>query len=109
MDDVSVTPSNYCSVIPGKMKATVVFSLDTEEDRDILQWLNSQPARKRSAAIREALRTYIGGGVTLGDVYQAIRDLERRLGSGSVAVIADDDDLDEPPEAAAALDALAKM
>jgi len=89
------------------MKVTVSFSLDAEADRDILRWLNSQPKKERSKAIREALRAHIGrGGVTLGDVYEAIQDL-RRYG---LAVAAQgrqaDVHTDEPPDVAAALDRL---
>lgn len=92
-------------------KVTISFTLDTEEDKDILRWLKRQDRRRRSLAIREALRERVMGGITLGDVYQAVKDLERKMRSGSVTIapVDDDTDWDEPPEAAAALDALAKM
>ena len=64
-------------------KVVVSFALDAERDRRILRWLNAQP--NRSAAIRTALEAHLGGGgVTLGDVYRAIRDLEHRLDQGVV-------------------------
>ncbi len=89
-------------------RVVISFTLDTVKDRDILRWLERQDGRHRSAAIREALRAHMAGGVTLGDVYQAIKGLERKLKSGVVAVPADAD-WEEPPEAAAALDALANL
>lgn len=93
------------------MKVTLSFTLDDTEDRDLLRWLEGQ--ENRSAAIREALRAYLGrGGVTLADVYQAVKDLERRLWSGSVVAAGRADapgDPEEPPDLAAALDALANL
>ncbi|HIQ01894.1 MAG TPA: hypothetical protein EYH30_07160 [Anaerolineales bacterium] len=91
------------------MQMTISFTLDTEADRDILRWLEQQ--ENRSAAIREAIRQHISGGVTLGDVYQAVKDLERKLRAGAVVTgnTTDEKDRKEPPEAAAALDALAEL
>jgi hypothetical protein len=91
-------------------KTTVTLSLDTEADKDILSWLNRQ--ENRSAAVRGAIRDHLGnGGVTIGDVYQVVKTIERRIeagvlvaGNGEPEAVAD-----EPPEAAAALDALAAM
>ena len=95
------------------MKITVSFTLDSVRDADILRWLRGLPKRRRSGAIREALREHIStGGVSLGDVYQAIRDLEWKLEHATVKVrrgAEERGEWDEPPEAAAALDALAKM
>lgn len=102
-------------------KVTISFTLDSTEDRDILRWLEAQ--ENRSAAIREALRASLGrGGVTLADVYQAVKDLERRLWSGSVVPAgptgqgpsgrgqADPpDEPEEPPDLVTALDALARL
>jgi hypothetical protein len=96
-------------------KLTISFSLDSEVDKDILRWLKALPKRQRSARIRDAIRDHLGrGGVTLGDVYQAVKDLERnlrKLHSGTAATphATDGDDWDEPPEASAALDALAQL
>ena len=92
------------------MKVTIAFTLNTEADRDILRWLERQ--ENRSAAIREAIRRHISGGVTLGDVYQAVKDLERKLRTGVVVTgnaPDEGDDWEEPPDAAAALDALAEL
>ena len=94
-------------------KVIVPVSMDSEADRDLLQWLDQQ--ENRSGAVREALRAYIDrSGVTLGDVYQAVRDLERKLQTGAV-VSRTPDDCDsgngwqEPPGVAEALDALADL
>lgn len=91
-------------------KVTVTFSLDAEADRDLLRWLERQ--ENRSAAIRAALREHLGrGGVTLWDVYQAVRELERRLKTGAVVAAGGENaaggDWDEPPDLVAALEALA--
>ena len=87
-------------------KLIVSFSLNPDKDRRIVQWLNSQ--QNRSAAIREALEAHLGGGgVTLSDVYRAFRELERRIGSGALAVSAPGSvRADEPPDVAANLDEL---
>jgi hypothetical protein len=94
-------------------KATISFSVDTEIDKDILYWLKNLPKRQRSAAIRAAIRLSIQQGrVTIGDVYQVVKDLERRLRTGpalTTELPAEADDWDEPPAAAAALDALGKL
>jgi Arc/MetJ-type ribon-helix-helix transcriptional regulator len=92
------------------MKMTITFSLDTEADRDILRWMERQS--NRSEAIRAAIRAHISSGVTLGDVYQAVRDVERKLQAGVVVSNNGGNqatEWDEPPEAAAALDALANL
>ena len=93
-------------------KIVASFTLDSETDQDILDWLKRQPKGDRSAAVRRAIRDHLGrSGVTLGDVYQAVRDLERKLQTGAtgMAPVAPHDPWDEPPEAAAALDALAHL
>ena len=94
-------------------KVIVPVSMDSEADRDLLQWLEQQ--ENRSGAVREALRAYIDrSGVTLGDVYRVVRDLERKLQTGA-AVSGTPDDCDsgngwqEPPGVAEALDALADL
>jgi hypothetical protein len=94
-------------------KTFASFSLDLEADRDILRWLERQ--ENKSKAIRDALREHISGvGVSLGDVYQAVRDLERKLEAGAAlgyavpALKVEVDDWDEPPDVAATLDALGR-
>ena len=62
------------------MRITVEFK--PERDQVILAWLEGQ--RNWSEAIREALRAYLGHpGVTLDDVYTAVRDLQTRIESGA--------------------------
>ncbi|MBN1975948.1 MAG: hypothetical protein JW918_00980 [Anaerolineae bacterium] len=93
--------------------AQVTYSLkiDIETDADLVRWLDRQP--NKSEAIREALREHTRrNGVTLGDVLQAVRDLERRLRAGAGVVgdlPAEGGGYDEPPDVAAALDALANL
>ena len=87
-------------------KMIVSFSLNPDKDRKIVQWLSSQ--QNKSAAIREALEAHLGGGgVTLSDVYRAVRELEHRIGSGALAVSTPGPVPDaEPPDVAANLDTL---
>ena len=92
-------------------KVNVSFSVDDQTDRDILTWLALLPKRKKSEAIREALRAYLSKqGVTLGDIYQAVQEIDRKLANGVVTVGARDVydvmGTDEPPDVAAALDTL---
>ena len=93
-------------------KVVVSISLDMGRDGDILRWLGRQ--ENQSAAVREAIREHLGrGGVTLGDVYQAVGQIERRLEAGVVVNAegrtAAEAEWEEPAEAAAALDALAEL
>ena len=94
-------------------KVIVPISMDSEADRDLLQWLEQQ--ENRSGAVREALRAYIDrSGVTLGDVYRVVRDLERKLQTGAFESRTPDDSdsgngWQEPPGVAEALDALADL
>jgi hypothetical protein len=89
------------------------ISLDTEADKDILRWLERQ--ENKSAAIRAAIREHIDrSGLTMGDVYRAVKDLERKLETGAVVLAGgvgetEGDSWDEPDDAAAALDALAEL
>jgi len=89
---------------------TVSFTVDGEKDRDLVRWLDGLARRKRSEAIRQALRAHLGqGGVTLGDVYQAVKALERKLGTSVVVAstsLSDRDEPDAPPDVLAALDSL---
>jgi len=85
-------------------KQTVAFTLDTEKDRDLLHWLSSLPKGDKSRAVRDALRAHLGrGGITLGDIYEAIIDLKRH---GLVVQGEPTPTADEPPDVAAALDNL---
>jgi len=93
-------------------KRVISFTIDSETDRDLVRWLDRQ--KNRSAAIREAIRDHLDrNGVTVGDVYQAVKALERKIETGAVVWAGGPgptgDDWDEPPEAAAALDELAKL
>ena len=94
------------------MRITVSFSLDDTQDRDLLRWLDQQPPRQRSAAIRAALRSSVGRqDITLADVYQAVQDLKRQgLTFSATASPGQGDDrhagADEPDDIAAALDNL---
>ena len=61
------------------------FSLDTDKDHDLARWLDSLPKGGKSEAIRQTLRAGLGrGGLTLADVYQAVKELERKLQGGEV-------------------------
>jgi hypothetical protein len=92
-------------------KVTICFTLDADDDKDLTHWLDAQD--NRSAAIREAIREHVGRhSVTVGDVLQAVRNLERKIKAG--AVIAGESPTEgseytEPPDVAAALDALADL
>jgi hypothetical protein len=89
---------------------TVSFTLDDQADREIVQWLARLPKRRKSAAIRGALRQHLGKGIKLSDVYQAVREIDRKLATGAVVVgvngPSDAIDADEPPDVAAVLDNL---
>lgn len=91
-------------------KQVVNIVLNTEADKDIIRWLARQ--RNRSAAVREAIRTHLAkDGVTLGDVYQAVKRIERKLERGSLIVseAPQGERWSEPPKAVEALDALVEM
>ncbi len=90
------------------MRVNISFSLNSDKDRDLVRWLDSLPKRAKSQAIRDTLRAGLGrGSVTLGDVYQAVKDLDRKLGNGALmAVPGDQAGSDEPADVAATLDSL---
>jgi hypothetical protein len=96
-------------------KRVETFSFDSEADKDIARWLAGLPSRGKSAAIRAAIREHAGrNGITLGDVYRAVKDLERKLETGAVVVAGGaredgEEGWDEPADVAAALDALAEL
>jgi len=94
-------------------KVTISFTLDSERDRRILHYLEGLPKGEKSGAIREALDARLGGGsVTLGDVFQAVKDLDRKVGNGFLLVQTGDSGgafqvtADEPADVAANLNAL---
>lgn len=94
-------------------RVVMSFTLDSQKDVRILRYLEGLPRGEKSAAIRDALRAHLGsGGVTLEDVYQAVKDLEYKLGScfvsaqpGSVGDVSQTF-VDEPADVAANLDGL---
>jgi hypothetical protein len=95
-------------------KITASFTLDSRSDRDLLQWLDGVPKGQRSEEIRATLRAGLNrGGVTLGDVYQAIKALERKVQAGEAMVNKlsrqDCESSSEDAAAAAALDRLAEI
>ena len=88
---------------------TVSFTLDDKTDHDLLRWLDSLPKREKSRAIRKVLRAHLDrSGITLGDVYQAVKELGRKLQTGIViqAENPDNEQVDEPPDIVATLDKL---
>lgn len=92
-------------------KRSYSFKVDPEEYPELVRWLDGQDDN-RSGAIRDVLQAHVERRITLGDVYQAVRDLERKVEAGatvSKAPADDETDWNEPPEAAAALDALANL
>ena len=87
---------------------TVSFTVDEQSDRDLIAWLQAQPAGRRSAAIRAAIRAQISpSGVDLADVYQAVLALDRKLARG-VRLTGEDAGAGEkaPPDVLATLDNL---
>lgn len=92
------------------MHITESFSIHTEEDKDIIKWLDAQD--NKSKAIRKAIRAYIGdGGITLADIYVAVMALKRQGISVVNKETANKDEaeaIDEPTDAAANLDGLLK-
>jgi len=94
-------------------RVVMSFALDSQKDRRLLHYLEGLPRGEKSKAIRDALHAHLGGGgITLGDVYQAVKDLERKIGSGFVLVqagsmgAAPHESKDEPADVAANLDGL---
>mgnify|MGYP001122531744 CR=1 FL=1 len=94
-------------------RVVMSFTLDSHRDKRILHYLEGLPGGERSKAIREALSAHLGaGGLTLGDVYQAVKDLERKIGSelaltqvGTAGANIHESD-EEPADVAAKLDSL---
>lgn len=91
-------------------KVVISVALDDPEDRDILRYLAKQKKGQRSAVIRKALRAQMGRGtVSLADVYQVVKGLERKLEAGAVVVASGSGGDDVPADVAAALDALGQV
>jgi len=88
-------------------KRIETFTFDDEEYPALARWLDNLPKRGKSKAIREALSGYLAHDVSLSDVYQAVRDLERRIGSGTILSNGNHREAsDEPEDIASALDNL---
>lgn len=98
-------------------RLTVVrsFTLEETDDRDLIEWLDTFKSGDRSEMVRSALRAWrardAGAPKTLDDVWNAVQDLERKLRVGVMVQSGTDVPFsgDEPPEAVAALDALARL
>lgn len=90
-------------------KVVVSLVLNAQKDADIIRWLDAQEGSK-SEAIRKAIRAHLGRqGITLADVYQAIKEMDRKLARGVVVATEDattGDLPDEPADLAATLDNL---
>ena len=91
-------------------KVAYSFKLDTNENSRVIRWLEEQT--NKSDAIRDVLTEHVttSTGVSLGDIYQAVKDLERKMRAGSVAIQANrDEDWHEDPDLAAALTSLGNL
>jgi hypothetical protein len=88
------------------MAVFVNISMDPENDKDILRWLDEQP--NRSAAVREAIRSYIikEEGITLADILAEVRALPSRLSIVASTQPEVFEDYEEPEAAAANLNGL---
>lgn len=66
---------------------TVSFTMDSATDKDLVLWLERLPKGKRSETIRNTLRDGLGrGGITHSDIYEAVKDLEEKIGTSAVVV-----------------------
>jgi len=99
----------YCRVILGALmaKVTVSFTLNDQADRDVIAWIDRISDGQKSAAIREALRGHLRGGVSLDQIYQKLLEIDGKLTNGVMAsTSAGAGDVSEPPDVAATLDKL---
>ena len=91
------------------MRIMVTFSLNDDKDHDLIRWYKDLPKGDKSEAIRQTLRAGLGrAGLTLGDVYQAVKELERKLQGGAVHLteIMPEAEDNAPADAIANLDSL---
>ena len=84
------------------MKITVSFTLNSEKDADILDWLDGLASGEKSSQIRDAVRSYIrswaGEDITLRDIMREIQDLKRHGVVVQSGVVEESDGCDEPPD-----------
>ena len=84
------------------MKITVSFTLNSEKDADILDWLDSLASGEKSSQIRVAVRSYISSWadeeITLRDIMREIQDLKRHGVVVQGGVVEKSDCCDEPPD-----------
>jgi hypothetical protein len=90
---------------------TRCFVFDTERDAALLAYLDSQDKRKKSEAARELMQRGLerGGGVTVGDVYTVVKDLERKLNAGAFVAHAGDESCEGVELSPGAADALGNL
>jgi len=84
------------------MKITVSFTLNSDKDGDILDWLDILPSGEKSSQIRDAVRSYISSqpdnDITLRDIMREIQDLKRDGVVVQGGVVEKSDCCDEPPD-----------
>ena len=90
---------------------TRCFVFDTERDARLLAYLDSQDKRKKSEAARELMWCGLeqGGGVTIGDVYATVKEIERKLKAGAFVARADGGDYEGVKLSPDAVDALGNL
>jgi hypothetical protein len=64
------------------MKVTLAFSVDSENDRDVLAWWERQPVK--SQGFRAVVREHLEKHVALVDVYLIVVDIRKMLQAGAV-------------------------
>ena len=94
-------------------RAVKSFSYDTVEDRELGILIDGLPHGTLSLVVREALRAHFNTErttATLGDVYQAVKRIERKLDRGVVVgTVATESDTDQGEDAAGTEDAAANL
>lgn len=60
----------------------ISVKLDSEHDRDIITWLESFGGRKRSEAVRAAIRTHLAGGTSESQILNRLASIERMMRQG---------------------------